>query len=138
MKLAARAIILSQEKILLVQHKGSSFWSLPGGKLDDNEGMKQALKRELFEELGINAEIGKLRFINEFFYTGGSYSLEFFFEITNREDFEKELEGSHKELELEAVEWFDLKNLPEIMPKFLKEKLSTSNPDTPIEYFSTI
>lgn len=137
-KLAARALILHNEKILLVKHKGSSFWSLPGGKLDENEGMKQALAREIFEELGIETQVGQLRFINEFCYSGGSYSLEFFFEITNGEDFQKKLEGSHTEAELEDVAWFSIKNLPEIMPQFLQKKLPLLQESFGIEYFSSL
>ena len=33
-------------------------WELPGGKVDFGESDRDALKRELFEELGVNARIG--------------------------------------------------------------------------------
>ncbi len=60
------AVIRKEEKVLLgLRPAGSSLpdlWEFPGGKIESGESPPEALKRELQEELGINAQIGKLIF----------------------------------------------------------------------------
>ena len=41
------------KEIFLVHHKKSGFWLSPGGHIDKNEGILQALNREIGEELGV-------------------------------------------------------------------------------------
>lgn len=52
------------DKILVGQrpvgHTLAGHWEFPGGKIEKNESPEVALARELQEELGIEAEIGKL------------------------------------------------------------------------------
>lgn len=57
---SSRAIVLNkQNQIFLFRYtfdffaEQESIWITPGGGLDDGESFEEALKRELFEELGI-------------------------------------------------------------------------------------
>jgi len=57
---SSRAIVLNkQNQIFLFRYtfdffaEGESIWITPGGALDEGESFEEALKRELFEEMGI-------------------------------------------------------------------------------------
>ena len=60
----AVGIIMKDNKIFLCQRKSTARyalkWEFPGGKLEPNETPEDCLRRELHEELGINAEVGML------------------------------------------------------------------------------
>ena len=52
-KVRAGALIVEDNKLLLVNGKGrKEFWT-PGGKIEENETEEDCLKRELEEELGV-------------------------------------------------------------------------------------
>lgn len=44
------------DEVLLVRHEGVDKWVLPGGEVDREETFRQAARRELAEEAGIEAE----------------------------------------------------------------------------------
>jgi 8-oxo-dGTP diphosphatase len=60
--LVAAAIIVENGRVLLTQRKAGTHlegaWELPGGKVEAGEDPREALVRELREELGIEATVG--------------------------------------------------------------------------------
>ena len=66
------AIIMQGDKILIAQRKKQDElygkWEFPGGKMEESETDEQCLKRELYEEFGINAQIGEYFCTSSFFH----------------------------------------------------------------------
>lgn len=62
MKKVANAIIIDDDKILLIKRRYGPFkrlWCFPGGFLDKNESLENCCIREIKEETGIEVEIIK-------------------------------------------------------------------------------
>lgn len=68
-KIAQKAIIVRGEKVLLLRdpREQEVVWELPGGRINIDEDPKEALKRELLEELGVLCEIGEVVHVEQFF-----------------------------------------------------------------------
>ncbi len=58
------ALIVGQGKVLVTQRKKESshglLWEFPGGKVKEREDPREALRRELKEELDVEAEVGMI------------------------------------------------------------------------------
>lgn len=60
--LVTAAVIIVEDLILMAQRSSgddAGKWEFPGGKVEPGEDPRACLKRELKEELGIDAEIGQ-------------------------------------------------------------------------------
>lgn len=111
-------MILKENKVLLGQRHsdpgkasselhGEGTWTMPGGKLDFHEGLKEAAIREVFEETGMKAKdirvisVSNDRIPDKHFVTIGFLCNDF--------------EGEPKVMEPDEItewQWFDLNNLP--------------------------
>lgn len=68
-RLAARALILMQDRLLLVNaYPGgiSDLWCAPGGGVQAGASLPANLAREVMEETGLTVEVGEPALVNEF------------------------------------------------------------------------
>lgn len=109
MKRVVAGLILKDGKLLVCQrtrHQTMPLkWEFPGGKIEEGEQPRDALRRELEEELGILANVGdEVKRIQHEYPNGGMVELRFFV-----------VRGYERELEnriFKDMQWADPKDLP--------------------------
>jgi 8-oxo-dGTP diphosphatase len=81
-------------------------WEFPGGKIEAGESAEAALKRELQEELGIDAEIGrKLASLCHRYHEDSEFELHFFLI--------EQYSGEITNMIFEDIRWEELAKLPQ-------------------------
>lgn len=121
----ARAILIKDEKILLVKHTYLNSWFLPGGGLKSNETYEQAIRRELEEELGITVSDLKLHGIYNNFYESKNDSIVVFSSLNFTEP-------NNKDGEIEDFGFFGFDELPQnISPGTRRRIEEFQNSDKP-------
>ncbi len=150
-RVTTRGVVTQDGKILAVKHKRedgttADFWAIPGGGLDSLETLHDGVRREIMEELGIEATVGRLLLMQQFKDAGrygeGREFLEFFFEISNAEDFiDATTNGtSHGEHEIAEVVFVNPRE-ENILPKIIQTQEFADvirNPDAQPLYFSEL
>jgi 8-oxo-dGTP diphosphatase len=109
MKRVVAALIFQQGKILVCQrtrHQTMPLkWEFPGGKIETGEQPRDALRRELEEELGIDASIGEeVARIEHKYKNGGAVELRFYVVHQYRGEIDNRI--------FRDVQWADPKDLP--------------------------
>jgi len=61
-------VLVAGGKVLLARHRkrGRSYWVLPGGRVKFQETLREALGREMHEELGLDVTVGPLIIVHDF------------------------------------------------------------------------
>ena len=111
MKQVVAAIMIREEdkQILICQRTKEQplplKWEFPGGKIEEGEEPKAALRRELEEELGIEAAIGPevARFVHQY-KNGGGVELAFFLVTSYTGEIANKI--------FKDVRWVDRRELP--------------------------
>jgi 8-oxo-dGTP diphosphatase len=109
MKRVVAGLIVKDGKVLVCQrtrHQTMPLkWEFPGGKIEEGEQPRDALRRELEEELGILANVGdEVKRIQHEYPNGGMVELRFFV-----------VRGFQREIEnriFKDMQWADPKDLP--------------------------
>jgi 8-oxo-dGTP diphosphatase len=110
LRFVAAALILRGDEVLVCQRKAGSpmglKWEFPGGKIEPGESAEQALRRELDEELGIQATVGtRIAHLRHTYRTGGAVDLQFFAVHSFTSDIVNHI--------FEEVRWTPLRTLPD-------------------------
>ena len=109
MKRVVAALIVQRDKLLVCQrtrHQTMPLkWEFPGGKIEEGEQPRDALRRELDEELGIAATVGDevIRIRHEY-PNGAMVELRFFVV--------REFCGELENRIFKQIQWADPKDLP--------------------------
>lgn len=85
--ISVRGVIVNQDKIFLVRMHENSYFCLPGGRVEEGEDLLTALNREIVEELGQKPKIGNLLVVHQYKQDDRYTPPDFWFHITNGEDF---------------------------------------------------
>jgi mutator protein MutT len=102
------AVIERNGRVLICQRKGGRHalkWEFPGGKVERDETPPEALKRELREELAIDARIGAEIGHHQVRYGNGPMIHLHFYRVT-------EFSGEPQNLQFERIVWEQPQELP--------------------------
>ena len=122
MKRVVAGLIVKDGKLLVCQrtrHQTMPLkWEFPGGKIEEGEQPRDALRRELEEELGILATVGnEIARIRHEYPNGGMVELRFY-EVR---EYQKEIENRI----FKDIQWSEPKDLPKF--DFLEADLTLVN-----------
>ncbi len=130
---AAKAIIMRDGKLLAIKCQGSEdvFYILPGGGQEPGEDLITCLRRECLEEIGVDVEVGPLRYVRDYIgrnhdfaaFHGHVHGLELMFECTLLG--EPAQRGTTPDNYQIGVEWLPLALIDEhmLMPRALRVRL---------------
>lgn len=126
------AVCVHDGHILLEATSDDNFWILPGGHGELFEATDRTVQREMFEEFGVDVEIGRLIWVIEHFFATDdirTHQIAFLYEVNLPEDCDlldlsRDYEGSDEGTPFVA-RWFPVDSLQEtqLMPSFLREAL---------------
>lgn len=113
---------IKTNRFLFLLRNGSKFsghWAMPGGKIEKGESVKEALMRELVEEIGINFSDKKLIPVET--YTSDNKYFEYHtFLIDVDEEFIPLLNKEHR-----GWMWCEIKDSPKNLHPSLRNMLNT-------------
>lgn len=137
------AIIVKDEKILMVENNRSDYLYSVGGRIKFGETAEQAIIREVLEETGVKMEIDRLGFIHENYFFGDAktnygkliYEISFFFYMKVPNDFVPKCDSFTEDDCKEYLKWVSLDDEQKIYPAFFKTELK--NPINGVRHIVT-
>jgi 8-oxo-dGTP diphosphatase len=107
-KIIGVAIIWNEQGKILIDRRCQTgvmggLWEFPGGKVEPRETVEECIKREIYEELGIDIEVGEHLITIDHTYTH--------LRVTLTVHHCRHLAGVPQPLECDEVRWVGLKDL---------------------------
>lgn len=99
------AVVFNDGRLLVIKDRYSAGYKLPGGHIDKNESIKNALQREVFEETGINIEFESI--LNLGHFRNGQFGESNLYIVCTANAFTKEITINDSSEIIEA-RWIDL------------------------------
>lgn len=132
--ISVQLLLENQDKILLMKRKNTGYedgkYSLPGGHVEANEEIRNALVREAKEEIGIDIDVGDLEFhkvLNRKVSENQEY-IDFIFKTAH---WSGNINNNEKD-KCEEIIWVEKNQIPrntlDFIPQLLNKKESTYLP----------
>ena len=110
-------------RVLLVKPSYKSGWDIPGGYVEPGESPKQAARREVLEELGIEVPIGRLLVVDWAPHPDEGDKVLFIFDGG---DLENRNVSSAAPDEIEEVKFWAEGDLPRLLPARLRDRVANA------------
>ncbi len=119
-------ILIRDNKVLLLKRQNTGYedgkYGLPAGHLEDNETIREGLKREIKEEIGIDINVDDLMLVHTMHRKEEDTRVDFFFEVSRYEG--TPLNAEHEKCS--DLSWFPLDNLPSNIIPYIKTAIENS------------
>lgn len=121
-------MLIKDNRILLMRRKNTGFadgfYSMPAGKLEPKESVKDAVIREVKEEINIDIKNETLKAVQVMNRNGiDRERIDYFFTIDRWNGKIKNNEPN----KCDDLKWFDIHNLPENIIPYIKEAINNYN-----------
>ena len=137
------AIIMKDDKFLMVENDRDDFLYSVGGRIKFGETAEEAVIREVFEETGVKMEIERLGFVHENFFPWNpevekgniAYEISFFFYMKVPDDFKPVCNSFTENGNKEHLVWIKADHPKKYYPDFFKTELA--NPSKEVKHYVT-
>lgn len=135
------AIIVKENKILMVKNNKHDYYYSVGGRIKFGETAEEAIIREVYEETGTYLTINRLTCIHENYFYGDAssnlgkliYEISFFFLLNTPDDFEPVCNSFTEDGNPESLSWVSPETDKIIYPHFFRTE--ALNPSPGVKYF---